>query len=750
MKEKKEIELLAPGGDIEAIIAAITAGADAIYCGLDRFNARNRAVNITLDSLKSLLRFAHQKACKIFLTLNILILQREFPSLFTLLNKLVNTTIDGVIVQDIGLFYLLKEQFPRLSIHASTQCTTHNESQLLFLKKLGAERVNLCRELSLREIATLTQKAHSNNMEVEVFVHGSNCISISGLCYMSSHQSGNSGNRGRCSQPCRDAYEKTDKGVTYPLNLKDKTAWQELSELAEIGVDSLKIEGRIKKYHYVYTVVESWRKHLDHFQNSASFPAEKEPLYTVFNRDLSNDYLKGSISSAHFIDNPRDNAALHRAKESGTLSEYSINAAKKAIYDVRTKIIGKVDNAIASIDISPFSLHLAFTGKEGEPLKLSLRREEEGWEIATRMTLQKSTRKSNTLHSGLFLSRFKQLTELGCTIESCDTKGLETNLTIPFRELTELKKKALSLLNENREYLPPVELPLPCLHSEAPKSPQVTVLISDMDQIDELPEEVSIYLALPGIFPEDVTPLLQFFRENPRCTPWFPAMLIGRSFSNAREFLQELAPVEIITENSGIAYEASQNSISWIAGPQFNCVNSYCFEALKKEFNCKGAFISNELNSRQVGALSAPTDFKLHYSLFHPSLLMTSRQCFFHQTTGCHKSVIDGTCLSSCNRTSTIKDLKERQYILEKSPGNYHRLFAKEHYFNSDIVSEHRTKFDSFLLDFRQITTETQCKMPLSEIIRQTEQMLKGNVSATEELHEMLKPTENRQYQKGL
>jgi putative protease len=203
---KRRIELLAPGGDIESIKAAILAGADAIYCGLDKFNARNRATNITFEDLLGILNLARKNNCKVYLTLNIIIVGSEIPTLVKLLNKLINTGIHGVIVQDLGLFYILSKYFKELKIHASTQLNTHNEGQIKFLKKLNVSRVNLSRELNIDEIKALTLTGNKNNISTEVFVHGSYCIGFSGICYMSSVHGGNSGNRGRCSQPCRDRY----------------------------------------------------------------------------------------------------------------------------------------------------------------------------------------------------------------------------------------------------------------------------------------------------------------------------------------------------------------------------------------------------------------------------------------------------------------------------------------------------------------------------------------------------------------
>src|SRR5674476_97461 len=161
---KRKIELLAPGGDIDSIKAAIAAGADAVYCGLDKFNARNRAVNISFENLQGIIRLAHQNNCCIFLTLNIIVVENEIPAFIGLLNKLINTGIAGVIVQDLGMFYVLASYFKGLQIHASTQLTTHNEGQIRFLSKLTASRVNLSRELSLKEIKTLTVVAHQNKV----------------------------------------------------------------------------------------------------------------------------------------------------------------------------------------------------------------------------------------------------------------------------------------------------------------------------------------------------------------------------------------------------------------------------------------------------------------------------------------------------------------------------------------------------------------------------------------------------------
>ncbi|MFV0449201.1 MAG: peptidase U32 family protein [Vibrio sp.] len=344
-----QFELLAPGGDLDSIKAAIAAGADAVYCGLDRFNARNRATNITLDVLDGVVELAHQNQCKIFLTLNIVMLESEIPSLVRLLKQLCDTDVDGVIVQDLGLAYLIKHHFPQLDMHASTQMNTHNEGQIKLLSKLGASRANLSRELNIDEIAHLAQYGRVHNVSMEVFVHGSYCIGFSGLCYFSSELNGASGNRGRCSQPCRDQYQITSAGNHYPLNLKDNSAYQDMGALAKAGVYSLKVEGRIKKSHYVYTVVDNWRKQIDHYCQTDEVLTDMSELYTVFNRDFTNGYLKGDIHRGMYIDNPRNFAAKHVEMQSESIE---FTQAKQFIYDRNTEIIGQVDAVTQAMTIT--------------------------------------------------------------------------------------------------------------------------------------------------------------------------------------------------------------------------------------------------------------------------------------------------------------------------------------------------------------------------------------------------------------
>ena len=306
----KTIELLAPAGSKNAFLAAVAAGADAVYFGLEEFNARKRAENIKSSDLAQLCAAAHAHNCKCYLTLNIIIFNSEFNAIKILLKKAINDGIDAVIVQDIGLIQFLEKNFPKLPVHVSTQVTTHNTAQVEFLAQFAnVTQVNLSRELPLSDISVLNKKLSEHNIKSEVFVHGAYCISFSGQCYMSSVLYGEAGNRGACVQPCRRSYTKNSDDIDItnsktqfaPFNLKDNCAFDVAAELIKTGTDSLKIEGRIKSAEYVWAVTTAWRQKIDEINGvKTSNTTSKQLLSGSFNRGFADDYLQNLASSAMF------------------------------------------------------------------------------------------------------------------------------------------------------------------------------------------------------------------------------------------------------------------------------------------------------------------------------------------------------------------------------------------------------------------------------------------------------------------
>ena len=533
---ERKIELLAPGGDLEAIKAAILAGADAIYCGLDKFNARNRAANISFDDLQGILRLAHQRDCEIFITLNIIIIESEISALINLLNKLANTSIDGVIVQDLGMLYLLNKYYKNLDVHASTQMTTHNRGQIKFLSQFDVSRVNLSRELNIHEIKELSSLGHENKILTEVFVHGSNCISFSGLCYISSVIGGNSGNRGRCSQPCRDKYVQTAEGKEYPLNLKDNSAYFDIKALYEAGVYSLKIEGRIKKADYVYAVVDSWKKNIQSLYDQQKGGTDNSALHKVFNRGFSNTFLKGDISKDMFIDNPRDNTIKHLSEKKTYASAEELEVAHLALYQEKDNLKSFIKKNIEELDAGKAYLRISLSGECDQPLILSVNTPENSFDLLSEVPLLKKG--SEVLNKEMLMKRFKSINETAYFIDEIDMSQLDADLFIPYKELTSLKKRLLFILNGSKESIDPITLPSLNKSEALTEKAKLSILISSIDDLSLCNEAATdIYFQLPNSLQNKLAEYLDLFRENKKLIPWFPSVIIGDNYNTAVEFL---------------------------------------------------------------------------------------------------------------------------------------------------------------------------------------------------------------------
>ncbi len=271
------MELLAPAGNIERLHAAIDAGADAVYLGLDAFNARRNADNFSLDTFEEVCDWVHLRNASVYVTLNIEILPTEIDNALSYAQKAYRAGADAFIIQDIGLAHLLHTHLPQARLHASTQMNIHNTYGVLAAAELGFKRITFARELTLKEITTLTDLAAAYGMETECFGHGAQCICYSGQCLMSSMVGGRSANRGLCSQPCRLPYElhssSPDKRIategSYLLSPRDLCTLPILDKVIETGVASLKIEGRMKSAKYVHEVTSVYRETIDAITNNA-------------------------------------------------------------------------------------------------------------------------------------------------------------------------------------------------------------------------------------------------------------------------------------------------------------------------------------------------------------------------------------------------------------------------------------------------------------------------------------------------
>jgi putative protease len=314
-----ELEVLAPAGDEERFTAALNYGADAVYLGRKQFGMRASPLNFDFEQLCKAVEAAHSKGVKVYLTCNTLPRNAEIPFFEKFVKEAVEAKVDALIVADIGLLMLIKKYAPDMEIHISTQTGIVNYVTAQELYNMGAKRVVLARELSLDEIAEIRAKT-SPDLDIETFVHGAMCVSFSGRCLLSQYLVNRDANRGECAQPCRWGYhlmeEKRpgeffpvyeDEKGTYILNSKDMCMIEHIDKLAQVGVKSLKIEGRAKSAYYVAVVTNAYRMAVDHYYNNPdNFVLPdwiKDEVYKVSHRKYCNGFFFGTPEESQYYEN---------------------------------------------------------------------------------------------------------------------------------------------------------------------------------------------------------------------------------------------------------------------------------------------------------------------------------------------------------------------------------------------------------------------------------------------------------------
>ena len=316
------LELLAPAGSMDALRAAVQNGANAVYLGCGLFNARQSAKNFTTQTLTEAVKYCHIRGVAVHLTLNTLVSDRESKELIDLIRHAASTGVDAFIVQDLGVAELCRQIAPQVALHGSTQMTIHNLAGVQLCAAMGMSRVVLSRELSREEIRYICA---NSPIEIEVFAHGALCMCYSGQCYMSSLIGGRSGNRGRCAQPCRQSYGYAHWEDKYPLSLKDNCLIHYLQELQDMGVASIKLEGRMKKPEYVATVTATYRKALD---EGVVTKGMEQALMTAFNRQgFTDGYYTSRVDRKMFgvrKDTKDDPAWIKAARQSYETGETAL------------------------------------------------------------------------------------------------------------------------------------------------------------------------------------------------------------------------------------------------------------------------------------------------------------------------------------------------------------------------------------------------------------------------------------------
>ncbi len=428
MAQKCTTELLSPAGTWEALAAAVQNGADAVYIGGSAFSARAGAKNFDDTQLCSAVRYCHVRGVKVFVTLNTLIKENEFEDAVHFASFLRDIGTDGIIIQDFGLASFILKVMPDIRLHASTQMTVHSVSGAKALSELGFKRIVLARELSFEQIKQIKRETDT---ELEIFVHGAICCSYSGQCLLSSFLGGRSGNRGRCAQPCRLPYELSDKsgGVIkrgYLLSPKDMCLINHLGEIRETGIESLKIEGRLKKPEYVAAVTKIYRKYLDNPMKAQK--CDMDTLLDAFNRSgFTDGYFTGKRGGQMMSFNSPSNISEEKF-DKDIKKTFAENANFRRI-DVRGEC----------------TLH------RGEKSKFELSDSDGNRVCAYGAEVQ------NSCGRALEYERvYRQLSKFGSApFELTDLKlSLDDNVIMPISEINALRREACTLLEEKRACVP--------------------------------------------------------------------------------------------------------------------------------------------------------------------------------------------------------------------------------------------------------------------------------------------------------
>lgn len=434
MENNRKVELLAPAGNAEGFYGAVHAGADAVYLAGNRFGARAYAENFSTQELVDCIRYGHLMGRKIYLAVNTLFKDSELDELYEYLYPFCEAGLDAVIVQDLGALRFIRRHFPDCRLHASTQMTLCGRYGASLLKSMGVSRIVPSRELGLRELASLKQNV---DVEVETFIHGAMCYCYSGQCLFSSILGGRSGNRGRCAQPCRLPYSiVTEGGVTdncYPLSLKDMCTIQHIPRMIEAGIDSFKIEGRMKKPEYAAGVTAMYRRYIDKYYElrSGEGPEEAVRAYHVEQKDmevLRSLYIRSEVQDGYYF--------RRGGREMVTLDNPAYSGSdEKQLREIREKYID-------SRKKQPVAIQAVF--RTGEPARVSMRWQSLGVDVKGQPA-EKAQKQPVTLEN--VRTQLKKLGDSAFYASEINI-SLEEDCFYPLKQINELRRAAVAELEE--------------------------------------------------------------------------------------------------------------------------------------------------------------------------------------------------------------------------------------------------------------------------------------------------------------
>ena len=600
------IELLSPAGSPEAVIAAVQNGADAIYMGLGNFNARRGAKNFTDEEFERSMRYCRIRGCKVYVTLNTLVNDREIAQAVESARLASQLGADGIIIQDLGLAYAIRQALPDIPLHASTQMSIHNLAGVEAAAEMGMTRAVLARELSLEQIKFITQHA---SIETEVFVHGALCFCQSGQCYMSALIGRRSGNRGMCAQPCRMQYSLGGRMDDYPMSLKDNCLVDRLRELEDAGVACLKIEGRMKRPEYTAIVTKIYSKALkEHRQPSDE---EMETLEKAFSRQ--------GFTQGYFNGDKKD--MFGRREEPDKDTEKLFTLARK----------GYSEGELRRVPV-----HFYTVAEKGMPVK-AIAFDDDGNRAAAMGGVPEKARGQGLTATYITEQMFKT----GGTPYNCveNRAQADPGLYLPASEINDLRRRLVSELSEQRAK-PPVrrvgKLP------EKPKGKLPTgdpAMIFQVLTEEQLSPELAAlkpqYLYVPLTLMTEKLDLLRPFAEQGTIpVAVLPRVIADNEAAAGYDMLSRMFDQgvnEALVGNLGHAMLAKKAGMKLRGDFGLNTFNALSMEVIRQA-GFISATASFELRLSQIRDMIKPLDTEL--IIYGRIPLMVSDQCIIRHSAG--------------------------------------------------------------------------------------------------------------------
>ncbi|MFA7549498.1 MAG: DUF3656 domain-containing protein [Sedimentibacter sp.] len=683
------VELLAPAGSIESFYAAVNSGADSVYLGGKFFNARHNSRNFDNEEMMHIVKYAHNKGVKVYVTMNTVLKDNEITDALNYAIFLYENDVDAVIVQDLGLLYLINKYIPDFPVNISTQAAVYNEFGVKFFEELNVKKIIMARELSIQELKKVVK---NTDTDLEVFIHGALCTCYSGQCYMSSFLGGRSGNRGKCAQPCRLSYSFFDKEQnreiedynTIPLlSLKDFIAGETIYELIEAGIKTFKIEGRMKGPAYTSSVVEYYKQIIDNYYSGNNIDSThlKDKAMATFSRGYTNGYLK-----------PSKDDEMYAKLSSGVKGE-NIEEIEE---DVKDKAQEYSKHRRNKID---FSIEL----KIGEKAILKLSDGKNTIEVKSNEVCETSI-KNNVTNEIIH----EQLSKLGNTIYELNELKIEKDEGVFIRKstLNQLRRDATEILYEkcskiyDRRGIKPITYnDIFKYNNEKNTSPKLSLLINSIEELkyaDNIKVKrlyVPYYLNMGKV--KNVSIEEKYL--------WIPNIVSAANYKVLKENLKLYEEIfdGVCVNNVGSFYFFKKNSrLKLHCGPFFNIINTFSAELLKEK-GARSFTFSVETNIRDMESMMKHTSLSSEIVAHEYVQLMVMKNCPMSILKNCKN-------LQDCEKCSYKNkyQLKDRKDVLF----NIERQNKLTHIYNSvpltligKVYDFVKTNIEHFLIDTKYL-----------------------------------------------